>query len=109
MKHIPTKYKRKAKRASYAAGYRHGYAGLEARVSTARPEDAQKIYEHGYGDGRGDRHNREVDREPAAVTRCVLDESGSGTVDECADCGATKADDRKIRHDGTCGIEVITQ
>jgi hypothetical protein len=90
LKHIPSIYQRKADRASYAAGYRRGFAGLEMRrASAARGEDAQVIYEHGYSDAiddglrraiekaqavnsivnralnpeRDDAHNREVDRE----------------------------------------------
>lgn len=63
MKHMPNQYKRKADRASYAAGYRRGFAGLEMRASTARGKDQQVIYERGYGDGVGDKHNRGVDRE----------------------------------------------
>src|SRR3977135_726829 len=56
MKHIPSIYKRKAERASYAAGYRAGYSGRGAEtLSLARHQDLRPMYEHGYDDGRGDR------------------------------------------------------
>ena len=65
MRHIPNQYKRKAERASYAAGYR---AGFEGRNPTAelRHSDLREMYRHGYSDGQGDKHNRSVDAESAA-------------------------------------------
>lgn len=68
MRHIPNKYRRKAERASYAAGYRAGFANREPNVEV-RHIDLRPMYEHGYGNGRGDRHNREVDREAGEVSQ----------------------------------------
>jgi hypothetical protein len=66
MSSIPSKYKRKAERASYAAGYRAGYFGREKKTEL-RHKDLQPVYEDGYEAGKADgvkRHPTPLKSEP---------------------------------------------